>query len=199
MYQKGLGDLQNLRVTNLDPLLFRQAEEGLALARTLEAPPSAHIREKSDFIQSQIDIAEYYLTKDPKLLARAESTLKGITEEYADGEVSMRELAGHAFGFLSIIAQLDGSPQDAVKDLEQAAEKVSPYWQANYRLQAADLYASMGMRDAAQQSYEDAAAAAEWVFDERLLSTIADHAQRLAPAAGTLLPGHGLSQATPTP
>ncbi|MFN8469193.1 MAG: CHAT domain-containing protein [Caldilineaceae bacterium] len=199
LYQKGLGDLQNLRVSNLDPLLFQQAEEGLALARTMESPPSAHIGEKSDFIQSQIDIAEYYLTKDPKLLSRAESTLKRITEEYSDGEVSMRELAGHAYGFLSIIAQLDGSPQDAVKDLEQAAEKVSPYWQANYRLQAADLYASMGMSDAAKRSYEDAAAAAEWVFDERLLSTIADHAQRLPTATGTSLPGQGLSQITPTP
>jgi tetratricopeptide (TPR) repeat protein len=171
LYQLALGNLQTRQGSEVDLELLDEAEAIFREAAALESPPAAEVALKVHFGLGQIFLVRHYLQpQGGEWLAQARAEFQAMVDEHLAAPVRSRDLVGHAYARLALIAgQIDQQPQAAIPLYEEAIALVTPRWQAQYQIDLGDLYAAMEDGEDARHAYEEARAIAELYGNEELV------------------------------
>ena len=175
IYQLALGNLQTRQGSQVDLDLLDEAEALFEQAAAIDAPEAAEIALKTRFGLGQIYLVRHYLqVTGGDWLAQARNEFQTMVETYLASGARNRDLIGHAYARLALIAsQIDGDPTAAIPLYADAITLVTPRWQAQYGLDLGDLYVALEDVDQARAAYEDARAVAE-LYGDDTLATRAD-------------------------
>ena len=170
VYQLALGNLQTRQGSQVDLELLDEAEALYRQAAAMDAPEAAEIELKTRFGLGQIYLVRHYLqVKGGDWLAQARSEFQAMVETYVADGARNRDLIGHAYARLALIAnQIDGDPNAAIPLYAAAIELVTPRWQAQYNLDLGDVYVALEDAEAARTAYVEARSLAELYGDETL-------------------------------
>ncbi len=103
-------------------------------------------------------------------LAQARAEFQAMVETYTASTVRNRDLIGHAYARLALIAsQIDEDPQAAIPLYEEAIALVTPRWQALYQIELGDVYVAMEDLESARRSFDEAQSIAELYGNEDLV------------------------------
>lgn len=160
-YQQALGNLQTRRGS--DVLLDRLEEAEILYETALEtpAPAAAEIEVKAHFGLGQIYLVRHYVLGG-EWLDRARAEFRWLIAHHAATPVRARDLVGHAYARLGLIAaQWDDDVPAAIPLYLEAVALVTPRWQAVYHLDLGDLYVRQEDREHADFHYHEALGIAE--------------------------------------
>jgi hypothetical protein len=145
-------------------LLFRQAAD-------MDAPAAVEVGLRVHLGLGQIFLVRHYLQVEGNdWLAAARTEFQAMVDSYVAEGARNRDLVGHAYARLGLIAsQIDQEPEAAVPLYEEAIALVSPRWQAQYQLDLGDVYAGMQEVENARHAYEEAQSIAELYGNETLV------------------------------
>lgn len=163
LYLQALGDPDSNQV-NRD--LLDAAESAYKRALDIDdAPTMANIESKVRLGLGQIYFVRYALEGGDWLQA-ARDEFEWITAEYENGNSRVQDLAAHSYARLGLIERLSGNHSAAAALYRQAAELGSPYYQAAYLAEAADIYATTCELELASTLFDRAVKIAEANGDE---------------------------------
>ncbi len=170
-YQRALGNLQTREGSQVDLDLLDEAEAIYNQAADLPAPEAAEIVIKTHFGLGQIFLVRHFLqVEGDDWLARARAEFQAMVDTYVSSGVRNRDLIGHAYARLGLIAnQIDQDPTTAIALYQEAITLVTPRWQAQYQLDLGDLYVALDDVENARHSFEEAHSVAELYGHEGLV------------------------------
>lgn len=173
LYQQSLGDFAALQCANLDKERLKEAQGEYARAASLPAPVEAEIALKVHYGLGNAALVQTYC-EDEGALAEARAEYGAVVGQHEAGPVINRELAGHAYARLALVAaDKDLDPAAALRLYEKAVPLVSERWQAEYLLLAGDLARDEGRNDEAGAFYRRAQDAATLTGTARLIDEAA--------------------------
>jgi tetratricopeptide (TPR) repeat protein len=172
VYQLALGNLQTRQGSQVDLDLLDEAEALYRQAATIPAPEAAEIDMKIHFGLGQVFLVRHYLQAEGgDWLAQARAEFQAMVDRYEAGGVRNREVVGHAYARLGLIAnQFDQDATAAIPLYLEAIALVTPRWQAQYQIDLGDLYAAMEDVEQARAAYEEAQAIAELFGNEEMMA-----------------------------
>lgn len=159
----------SLDKNNCDLIGLNQASALLDNALGLNnQPASANIETKVHFYRGQIAFIQYGCHQtDQDWLTKAQDEFTWVVKQYESrkqnnsGYEGIQSLASHAYARLGVIAYLRNDADTAISWHKKAVEIASPYYQGFYTAFLGDIYAAIGKKDEAIQSYNDAISIAE--------------------------------------
>lgn len=183
IYQLALGNLQTRQGSQVDLDLLDEAEGIFREAMAMDAPDAAEIALKAHFGLGQIFLVRHYLQLEGgDWLKQARAEFQTLVDAYTASGARNRDLIGHAYARLALIAgEFDRAPDSAIEFYQAAIGLVSPRWQAQYQIELGDLYAAQEDIENARRAYEEAHAVAE-LYGNELLVERADERLAALPA-----------------
>jgi tetratricopeptide (TPR) repeat protein len=169
-YQLALGNLETRKGGQVDHDLLAESEALYRRAAEVESPDAAEISLKIHLGLGQIYLVRHLLqVEGADWLTQARSEFQQMIDAYLDSGARNRDLIGHAYARLALIAfQVDHDPDTAIQHYTEAIALVTPRWQAQYQIDLGDLYAAIEDVEKARLAYEEARATAELFGDESL-------------------------------
>jgi tetratricopeptide (TPR) repeat protein len=171
LYQLALGNFQSRKASEVDLGLLDEAEALFRQAAITPAPEAAEIELKIHLGLGQLFLVRHYLqVEGDDWLAQARSEFQTVVDLYTAGGVRNRDVVGHAYARLGLIAnQFDQDTNAAIPLYVEAAALATPRWQAQYLLDLGDLYATLNDVENARHSFEEAQAVAELYGNEEMV------------------------------
>ena len=171
LYQLALGNLQTRQGSQVDLDLLDEAEALFHQAANTPAPEAAEIRLKTQLGLGQIYLVRHYLqVEGGDWLAQARTQFQTMVESYTASTVRNRDLIGHAYARLALIAsQIDEDPQAAIPLYEDAIALVTPRWQALYWIDLGDVHVTIEDLASARHCFQEAQSVAELYGNEDLV------------------------------
>jgi hypothetical protein len=171
IYQLALGNLQERQGNQVDLDLLDEAELLFRQAADMAAPEAAEIPLKVHFGLGQIFLVRHFLQLEGgDWLAQARAEFQAMVDSYVASGARNRDLVGHGYARLALIAnQFDEEPERALTLYQEAVALVTPRWQAQYQLDMGDIYLAMDDVENARHSFEEAQAVAELYGDEEMV------------------------------
>jgi tetratricopeptide (TPR) repeat protein len=172
IYQLALGNLQTRQGSQVDLDLLDEAEAIYNAASQIDAPDAAEVALKTHFGLGQIFLVRHFLqVEGDNWLEQARAEFQVIVNTYLDNGARNRDLIGHAYARLALIAsQIDNDPATAITHYTESIALVTPRWQAQYQIDLGDVYAATEDVESARRAYEEAQAIAELYGNEALLA-----------------------------
>jgi tetratricopeptide (TPR) repeat protein len=170
LYMRALGDLNDVRMENVQLPLLDQAEAAYRAAGEMDAPADANIRPKVEYALGQIALLRSYVSGGDRL-HEAEQHFNAVVAEYRAGNQHIGRLAADAHAGLATVAEKRGNVTRAVELYRQAAEDadVVPSAQAEYYLSAGDLLLDAGQAAQARELYNKALAVGREHSDQAIV------------------------------
>ncbi len=160
VYLQALGPLKDLKI---DPAELDRAQGLTQQALDLpDQPETANVPAKAHFNFGQIDLARYRAQVPGKdWLSEAKKEFTFVTQAYEAGNPSLQSLAAHGYFRLGVIAYQQGDKDTSISLIKKAIGMASPFYQAEFSAFLGGMYAALGEKDLAQQSYESAITVAQ--------------------------------------
>ena len=119
-------------------------------------PVTSDIPEKVAFNRAQIDLFLYQLQHVDAHLASARTNYQFVIDAYQNGNLRVREMAGHSYAGLAIVERLEGHIETALQNYQEAIKITRvPSLQAQYMLQVGNTYYANQQADKALEYYQE--------------------------------------------
>lgn len=142
---------------DIDTAALDRESNMLRLAETATySPTTADVLMKVAFDRAQLELTLYELKLDRIYLNIAEGDYRSVVNAYSDGNIRVREMAGHSYAGLAIISRLLAQPNDAEGYYRLAITTTRvPSLQAQYMLQLGNTYCEAGDEKDALAFYQE--------------------------------------------
>jgi tetratricopeptide (TPR) repeat protein len=168
LYLQASQDKSKCDLNNLDAS-SALLEQALGLS---DQPVSANIEIKVHFYRGQIAIIRDACHQtEQDWLSSAQDEFTWVANQYesrkksSSGYESLQSLASHSYARLGYISFMRGDAEAGIAWLKKSVEIASPYYQGLYTSLIGDFYVTLGRKEEAIQSYNDAIAIAETKAD----------------------------------
>jgi predicted negative regulator of RcsB-dependent stress response len=115
-------------------------------------------------------VRHFLQLEEGEWLAQARAEFQTMVDGYVASGARNRDLVGHAYARLALIAnQFDQEPERAITLYQEALAIVTPRWQAQYQIDMGDIYLAIDDVENARHSFEEAQAVAELYGDDEMI------------------------------
>jgi tetratricopeptide (TPR) repeat protein len=141
-----------------NPEGFEEASQILDQALKLEdQPETANIDSKAHFLLGQIALAKYEAQiEGDEWLTQSYNEFRSVVSDYKPGDTRMANLASHAYARLGVISYLEGNPEEAISNINDAIKLASPFYEGEYFALLGDIYCAESQTEQATDAYEEA-------------------------------------------
>jgi hypothetical protein len=145
-------DLQDIDLAALE----REKTLLEAAEKALYNPPTSDIPEKVAFNRAQIELLSFQLNRAAADLASARADYQFVIDSYQQGNIRVREMAGHSYVGLAIIERIGKQIETAIENYQKAIKITRvPSLQAQYILQIGNTYYADGQPENALKYYQE--------------------------------------------